>query len=89
MEKITEFEPTTQDELRADLKTLFRGAIRLTLEMVLEEEVKAMVGARRFERVASRTDRRNGTYLRVRGQTTVGHGDFLLIGNQMLRVEIV
>jgi putative transposase len=64
MEKITEFEPGTQDELRADLKSLFRGAIRLTLEMVLEEEVKAMVGARRFERVASRTDRRNGTYLR-------------------------
>ncbi len=31
----------------------------------------------------------NGTYLRVRGEATVGHGDFLLIGNQMLRVEIV
>ena len=64
MEKITEFSLATQDELRDDLKSLFRGAIRLTLEMVLEEEVKAMVGARRFERVASRRDRRNGTYLR-------------------------
>ena len=33
-----------------DLRELFQGAIRLTLEMVLEEELKAMVGARRFER---------------------------------------
>ena len=64
MEKITGIERATQDELRADLKSLFQGAIRLTLEMVLEEELKAMVGARRFERVGSRKDRRNGTYLR-------------------------
>jgi transposase-like protein len=64
MEKITGIERTTQDELRTDLKSLFQGAIRLTLEMVLEEELKAMVGARRFERVAGRKDRRNGTYLR-------------------------
>ena len=41
----------------------FQGAIRLTLEMVLEEELKAMVGARRFERVGSRKDIGNGTYL--------------------------
>jgi transposase-like protein len=32
--------------------------------MVLEDELKAMVGARRFERVGSRTDHRNGTFLR-------------------------
>ena len=63
MEKITGIERATQDELRTDLKSLFQGAIRLTLEMVLEEELKAMVGARRFERVAGRKDRRNGTYL--------------------------
>ena len=53
MEKMVEVEPATQDELRQDLKSLFQGAIRLTLEMVLEEELKAMVGARR-ERVGSR-----------------------------------
>jgi len=64
MEKITGLGRMTQDELRADLKALFQGAIRLTLEMVLEEELKAMVGARRFERVSGRKDRRNGTYLR-------------------------
>ena len=30
----------------------------------------------------------NGTYVRVRGEAEVHHGDFLLVGNQMLRVEI-
>lgn len=64
MEKMIGIERATQEELRGDLRSLFQGAIRLTLEMVLEEELKAMVGARRFERVGSRTDRRNGTYLR-------------------------
>jgi transposase-like protein len=64
MEKMVEVERATQDELRQDLKALFQGAIRVTLEMILEEEVKAMTGARRFERVWSRRDRRNGTFLR-------------------------
>ncbi len=31
----------------------------------------------------------NGTYVRVRKEADVAHGDFLLVGNQMLRVEIV
>ena len=31
----------------------------------------------------------NGTYVRVTGETAVGHGDFLLVGNQMLRIEIL
>jgi pSer/pThr/pTyr-binding forkhead associated (FHA) protein len=30
----------------------------------------------------------NGTYVRVRGEAEVAHGDFVLVGNQMLRVEI-
>jgi transposase-like protein len=64
MEKMVEVESATQEELRQDLRSLFQGAIRITLEMVLEEELKAMVGARRFERVGSRTDHRNGTFLR-------------------------
>ena len=59
MEKMVEVERATQDELRQDLKSLFQGAIRLTLEMVLEEELKAMVGARRFERVGSRPQERD------------------------------
>ena len=61
MQAVVEMGRVAQDELRGDLNALFRGAIRLTLEMVLEEELKAMVGARRFERVGSRKDHRNGT----------------------------
>jgi transposase-like protein len=74
MEKMVEVERGTQDELRQDLRALFQGAIRVTLEMVLEEEVKAMVGARRFERIWSRRDHRNGTFLR-RLLTSMGQID--------------
>ena len=74
MEKMAEVDRATQDELRQDLRALFQGAIRVTLEMVLEEEVKAMVGARRFERVWSRRDHRNGTFLR-RLLTSMGQID--------------
>lgn len=74
MREVVEIARATQDELRRDLNELFRGAIRLTLEMVLEEELKAMVGARRFERVGSRKDHRNGTYLR-RLLTSLGQID--------------
>ena len=77
MEKMVEVERATQDELRQDLKSLFQGAIRVTLEMVLEEELKAMVGARRFERVGSRKDHRNGTYLR-RLLTSLGQIDVMV-----------
>ena len=76
MEKMVEVERATQEELRQDLKSLFQGAIRVTLEMVLEEELKAMVGARRFERVGSRKDHRNGTYLR-RLLTSLGQIDVM------------
>ena len=34
MEKMVEVERATQDELRQDLKSLFQGAIRVTLEYV-------------------------------------------------------
>jgi transposase-like protein len=74
MQEVVEFARVAQDEMRQDLSALFRGAIRLTLEMVLEEELKAMVGARRFERVGSRKDHRNGTYLR-RMLTSMGQID--------------
>ena len=30
----------------------------------------------------------NGTYIRVRNEADIAHGDFVLVGNQMLRVEI-
>ena len=77
MEKMVEVERATQEELRQDLKSLFQGAMRVTLEMVLEEELKAMVGARRCERVGSRKDHRNGTYLR-RLLTSLGQIDVMV-----------
>lgn len=54
----------TQESIRFDLNELFRGAIRMILELLLDEEVKTMVGARRLERIGSRKDHRNGSYLR-------------------------
>jgi putative transposase len=64
MEECVEFERPTQGQINGDLRELFRGTIRLTLEMLLAEVVKEMVGARRYERIGSRKDSRNGTYLR-------------------------
>lgn len=64
MEESVVFEEPTQEQIGRDLRELFRGAIRLTLEMLLAQVVKEMVGARRYERVGSRKDSRNGTYLR-------------------------
>ena len=43
---------------------IFQGAVRVALEVVFEEELREMVGARRWERLGQRLDRRNGTYLR-------------------------
>jgi putative transposase len=64
MEESADFGPVEQEEIRADIGSLFRGAIRVTLECLLEQEVREMVGARRYERLASRKDHLNGTYLR-------------------------
>jgi transposase-like protein len=54
----------TQENFRTDLRTLCQGAIRVALEVVLEEEIQALVGAKKWAREAQRIDSRNGTYLR-------------------------
>jgi putative transposase len=64
MEEIAQFAAAAQEEIRHDVGSLFRGAIRVMLECLLEQEVKEMVGARRYERLGSRKDHLNGTYLR-------------------------
>jgi len=64
MEESAVFGPVEQEEIHADIGALFRGAIRVTLECLLEQEVREMVGARRYERLGSRKDHLNGTYLR-------------------------
>lgn len=60
-----EFTPVSQEDLRADLQGLFRGAIRLVLESALDQEVREMIGARRYERLGTRKDQRNGRDERV------------------------
>jgi hypothetical protein len=50
---------------------LFRGEVRVALEVALEDELREMVGAKKWERQAQRVDSRNGTYLR-RLITTMG-----------------
>ncbi len=74
MGKVVEFEKIAQEQIHVDLSEVFRGAIRMSLEMLLEEEVKALVGAQRYERTASRRGQRNGTYLRGL-LTGMGHID--------------
>lgn len=64
MADVIEFDAIPQEAVNADLGELFRGAIKMSLEMLLEEEVKALVGARRYERRAGRKNYRNGSYLR-------------------------
>ena len=71
MNEVAELELPTQENLQADLRTVFQGAVRLALESVLEEVVRDMIGARRWQRLGSRRDVRNGTYLR-RLLTTMG-----------------
>jgi putative transposase len=69
--EVAELELPTQENFRTDLRDLFRGAVRVALEVALEDELREMVGAKKWERQAQRVDRRNGTYLR-RLITTMG-----------------
>jgi transposase-like protein len=55
--------PTTE-QTHVDLREMVRGAIRMTLEFVLEEEIREIVGAGRYRRALGRKDRRNGSYMR-------------------------
>ncbi len=64
----------TQEEVTVDLQSVFRGAIRMALESLLEEELRELVGAGRYERTTARRDQRNGSYLR-RMLTTHGYLD--------------
>lgn len=53
-----------QDTIRTDLRELFRGAVRVVLELALEAEIRELIGAGRYERLGGRKDVRNGSYLR-------------------------
>jgi putative transposase len=60
---VSEFEAPTQDDVQFDLRALFQSAIRASLETLLEEEIKRLVGGSRWARMG-RKDYRNGSYLR-------------------------
>jgi putative transposase len=64
MEHDDQFEPPTQENVRGDLRAKFLDAIRTTLEALLAEEVREMVGVQRGRRGDERRDYRNGSYRR-------------------------
>lgn len=64
MNEVAELELPTQENVQSDLRGVLRGAVKLALETVLDEVVRELIGARRWQRLASRKDVRNGTYLR-------------------------
>jgi putative transposase len=66
-----EFARPPQESIQTDLHALFRGAVRVALETVLEDEIRQLVGAGRYQRLGDRRGHRNGTYLRSL-VTTVG-----------------
>ena len=64
MQDVGEMVPVAQEAVRQDLRAMFRGAIRASLELFLKAELEALVGAEWYARVAGRRDRRNGAYTR-------------------------
>lgn len=58
------FSRPAQADIQTDLGELFRGAVQVVLETALNEAVRDLVGARRYERLSSRKDTLNGAYLR-------------------------
>lgn len=67
-------ERVPEEVVQTDLRELFRGAVKATLELVLEETVKEIVGAKKWERTKARVDSRNGSYMRGL-LTSLGHID--------------
>ncbi len=57
MREVAEVELPTQENVRTDLRSVFQGAIRVVLEVILEEELREMVGAGRWERYGQRVGR--------------------------------
>jgi len=49
-------EQVSEEQVQTDLGELFRGAVKLTLELVLDDVVKQVVGAKKWERTLKRTD---------------------------------
>lgn len=66
------FEKISEEGIQADLGEVFRGAVKVALELVLDEVLRDIVGAKKWAKTTSRLDSRNGSY--VRGLlTSLGH----------------
>ena len=61
----------TQVDFESDLAARCRGAVRATIQVVLDEELERLVGAARYQHSDQRVDVRNGSYQR-RVVTTAG-----------------
>lgn len=64
MQDVGEMVPMAQEDVRQDLRAMFRGAIRASLAVFLEQEVETLVGAKWYARERGRRDQRNGSYVR-------------------------
>ena len=64
MEKTGPWPAIPQETVQQDLRVLLRGAVRAGLELFLEQELEALIGAEWYARVDGRRDRRNGHYVR-------------------------
>lgn len=71
MKDTAELKPVGQELIQTDMRELFRGAVNMVLETVLEEAVLELCGATKGAR-GPRKDVRNGRYLRGL-LTSMGH----------------
>jgi transposase-like protein len=53
-----------QEDIRSDLQARCREAVRVAIQVALDEELAELVGAEPYERSVERVDRRNGSYPR-------------------------
>jgi transposase-like protein len=74
MKEVTRFEVPSEEDIRVDLRSVFLGAVRTTLEALLEEEVRRIAGNGSWARFQGSKDHRNGTYMRGL-MTSLGHLD--------------
>lgn len=68
----------SQNDFQAYVRETMRGAVRVALTAVLEEEVTALIGAAPYEHSPLRRDLRNGYYTRDL-DTSVGHLEHLAV----------
>lgn len=64
MKDVGKISVVKQEDMQMDLGAMFRGAIRVSLNMFLEEELEQLIGAEWYRRVGGRRDHRNGSYVR-------------------------